>query len=689
MARHPIDKVRNFGIIAHIDAGKTTTTERILYYTGKSHKIGEVHEGEAVMDWMAQERERGITITAAATTCHWKGCQYNIIDTPGHVDFTVEVERSLRVLDGAVVVFDGVAGVEPQSETVWRQADKYKVPRICFINKIDRTGASFQRSFDSILKRLTRNAVMAQLNIGLEGDFEGLIDLVKMQAFIYTNDIGTDIKQEEIPEHLKEQAEEKRTILLEKLAETDEEFMEKFLSGEKLTEEEIVAVMRKAVIANEVVPVFCGTALKNKGVQLLLDAVNAYLPSPLDVPSIKGIHPKTEEPVERHSDDTEPMSALVFKVSNDPFSGTLAFFRVYSGEAKIGTYVLNSSTGEKERLGRVVRLHSNSREDIKDAVHAGEIAAAIGLKNTVTGNTLCDIDKPIILEQIQFPEPVIQIAVEPETKADQEKLSTALQKLAAEDPTFRISHDPETNQTILSGMGELHLDIIVDRMKREFNVNARIGAPQVAYRETIKKTAHAEGKFIKQTGGRGQYGHCWLRIEPNPGKGIEFTSEIKGGIIPQEYLKPIELGGREALEGGVIAGYPGVDVKFTVYDGSYHDVDSSEMAFRAAGDIAIKEAFKKANPVVLEPLMKVVVTTPDEYAGGVIGDLNSRRGQIGGMEDISDTGLKQIEAKVPLSELFGYISHLRSITQGRGQFVMEFAEYAELPKTLAEKIKKG
>jgi len=686
---YPLEKVRNIGIIAHIDAGKTTTSERILYYTGKTYKMGEVHDGEATMDWMEQERERGITITSAATTCFWKGCRINLIDTPGHVDFTAEVERSLRVLDGGVVVFDGVAGVEPQSETVWRQADKYKVPRICFINKLDRMGASFEKSFNSILKRLSKNAVQVQIPIGLEENFKGIIDLIDMKAYIYTNELGTDIKEEEIPEGLRDEAEKKRKYLLEKLAEVNEEVLEKVLSGINPTPDKIRAALRKATINYELIPVLGGSSLKNKGVQLMLDAVNYYLPSPLDKPPAKGVNPKNGEEIERKCSDDEPFSALVFKIANDPFVGNLAYFRVYSGTLKVGSYVMNSTVGEKERMGRVVRMHSNHREDIKDAVYAGEIAAVVGLKSVKTGHTLCDMEKQIILESISFPEPVISVSIEPKTKADQDRLGIAIQRLMDEDPTFKVKTDEETLQTIMSGMGELHLDILVDRMKREFGVEAIVGAPQVAYRETIRKVGEGEGKFIKQTGGHGQYGHCCIRLEPlERGTGIEFASEIKGGIIPQNFIPAIEKGGRETFEGGILAGYPVIDVRFVVYHGSYHEVDSSEIAFKMATSLAIKDAFKKCDPVLLEPIMKVDVIVPEEYTGNVIGDLSSKRGQISGMEEYAE-GLKIIHSKVPIAELFGYVTTLRSITQGRGTATIEFDHYEEVPKFIEEKIITG
>ncbi len=690
--QYPIEKLRNIGIIAHIDAGKTTTTERILFYTGITHKIGEVHEGAATMDWMEQERERGITITSAATTCYWKDHQVNIIDTPGHVDFTVEVERSLRVLDGGVVVFDGKEGVEPQSETVWRQADKYDVPRICFINKIDKEGADFYYSLGTIEERLTPNAVAVQIPIGERGDFAGVVNLMNMKAYTFEGQMGEKVIEGEIPADLVEKAKEWREKMVEKIAETDDALVEKYLNGEEITEQELKDALRREVIAGKIYPVLTGTALRNKGVQLVLDAVVDYLPSPIDVPAIKGFdvndHEK-EVPVE--AKDDAPFAALAFKVATDPFVGQLTFFRVYSGTIKAGSYVLNSTKGEKERIGRILRMHSNHREEI-DELYSGGIGALVGMKNTTTGDTLCDPDKPVLLESITFPEPVIAIAIEPKTKADQEKMGLALRKLAEEDPTFRVKTDEETGQTIISGMGELHLDIIVDRMKREFKVEANIGQPQVAYRETIRQTAEAEGKYIKQSGGRGQYGHCWIRIEPQePGKGFEFESEIKGGAIPQEYIVPIEKGVKDALDNGVVAGYPMVDVKAVVYDGSFHEVDSSEAAFRIAGSMALKEAARRANPVILEPIMKVVVTTPEQFMGDVVGDLNSKRGIIREMND-RGTGasrVKLIDAEVPLSSMFGYVTQLRSMTQGRASSSMEFSHYAEVPKNVADEIASG
>jgi len=693
MAReHSMDHLRNIGIIAHIDAGKTTTTERVLFYTGITHKIGEVHEGAATMDWMEQEQERGITITSAATTCYWKDYQINIIDTPGHVDFTVEVERSLRVLDGGVVVFDGKEGVEPQSETVWRQADKYDVPRICFINKIDKEGADFYYSFNTIGERLTPNAVAVQIPIGERGDFAGVVNLMNMKAYTFEGQMGEIVVEGEIPADHLEKAKEWREKMVEKIAETDDALTEKFLNGEEISEQELKDALRREVIAGKIYPVFTGTALRNKGVQLVLDAVVDYLPSPLDVPAIKATDvDDLEKVMEVLPKDDAPFAALAFKVATDPFVGQVTFFRVYSGTVKAGSYVLNSTKGEKERIGRILRMHANHREEI-DELQAGGIGALVGMKNTTTGDTLCDVDHPVLLESITFPEPVISIAIEPKTKADQEKMGFALRKLAEEDPTFRVRTDEETAQTIISGMGELHLDIIVDRMKREFKVEANIGQPQVAYRETIKIPAQAEGKYIKQSGGRGQYGHCWLKLEPQEaGKGFEFASEIKGGAIPQEFITPIEKGAKDAMDNGVLAGYPMVDIKATVYDGSFHDVDSSEAAFRIAGSMAFKEAARRANPIILEPIMKVVVTTPENFMGDVVGDLNSKRGIIREMND-RGTGasrVKLIDAEVPLSSMFGYVTQLRSMTQGRASSVMEFLHYAEVPKNVAEEIISG
>ena len=680
----PLAKTRNIGIMAHIDAGKTTTTERILFYTGVNHKIGEVHEGAATMDWMAQEQERGITITSAATTCHWNGYRVNIIDTPGHVDFTVEVERSLRVLDGAVAVFSAKDGVQTQSETVWRQATTYQVPRIAFINKMDTIGADFLHAVQTMRDRLHANALAMQLPIGRESTFAGIVDLLTRKAEIYKDDKGTDIEIVDIPEDMKEEVEMYREMICEAAAEADDALMEKYLGGEELSIEEIKAALRKLVIECKIFPVFCGSAYKNKGIQMLLDAVLDYLPSPLDVPAVKGTDPRTEEELERPADDKAPLAALAFKIMADPFVGKLAYFRVYSGEVHQGTYVLNSTKGKKERVGRILQMHANHRKEI-DVAYTGDIAAAVGFKDVTTGDTLCDEANPIILEKMVFPEPVISVAVEPKTKADQEKMGVALQRLAEEDPTFRVHTDPESNQTIISGMGELHLDIIVDRMKREFNVDATVGKPQVAYRETIGKEVEAEGKFIRQTGGHGQYGHCWLRLTPQePGSGFSFENKIVGGVIPKEFIGPVQAGAEAAMEDGVVAGYPMVDIKVTVFDGSYHDVDSSEMAFKVAGSMAFKAGAKKADPVLLEPYMKVEVDVPEQYMGDVIGGLNSRRGRIDGMETVN--GDSRINGFVPLSEMFGYATDLRSTTQGRGTFSMTFDHYEEVPKAISQKI---
>ena len=660
-----LENTRNIGIMAHIDAGKTTTTERILYYTGVNHKIGETHEGSATMDWMAQEQERGITITSAATTCYWAGHRLNIIDTPGHVDFTVEVERSLRVLDGSVTVLCAKGGVEPQSETVWRQADNYKVPRMAYVNKMDIMGANFYRVVDMMKDRLKCNAVPIQLPIGAEDDFKGIIDLVEMKAYIYYDDLGKDIRVEEIPEDMKEKAQEYHDDMVEHVAEMDEELMMKYLDGEELTEEEIKSCIRKSTIANTMVPVTCGTSYKNKGVQKLLDAIIDYMPSPLDVPAIKGVNPDTDEEEDRPSSDEEPFSALAFKIATDPFVGKLAFFRVYSGVINQGDTVLNATKDNRERFGRIVQMHANHRKDLT-TVYSGDIAAAVGLKNTTTGDTLCDEKHPIILESMEFPEPVIQLAIEPKTKAGQEKMGIALAKLAEEDPTFKTWTDEETGQTIIAGMGELHLDIIVDRLLREFKVEANVGAPQVAYKETIKSNADVDYKYKKQSGGSGQYGHVKIRVEPNEsGKGYEFKNAVVGGSIPKEYIPAVDAGIQGAMKAGILAGYEVVDVKVELYDGSYHEVDSSEMAFKIAGSIAFKEALKQANAILMEPVMKVAVIVPDEYTGTVIGDLSSRRGQIQGQE--SRTGTVQVDALVPLSEMFGYTSDLRSNTHGRGQ----------------------
>ncbi len=677
---------RNIGIMAHIDAGKTTTTERILFYTGVTHKIGEVHEGAATMDYMEQEQERGITITSAATTAFWKGHRINIIDTPGHVDFTVEVERSLRVLDGAVAVFSAVDGVQPQSETVWRQADKYNVPRMAFFNKMDRVGADFDMCVNDIKEKLGGNGVPIQLPIGAEDSFEGIIDLVTMKEYLFKDEtMGADYEVTEVRESLLEAAQEAREHMLESIVETDDALMEKYFGGEEITLEEIHRALRKATIGGIVVPVLCGTAFKNKGIQPLLDAVVEYMPSPLDVNEgkVEGIDPKTEEPIQREMGDDAPFSALAFKILTDPFVGRLSFFRVYSGVLNKGSYVLNSTKGKKERMGRLLQMHANKREEL-DIVYSGDIAAAVGLKDTTTGDTLCDEQKPIILEKMEFPDTVIQIAVEPKTKADQEKMGTALAKLAEEDPTFKVTSNQETGQTLISGMGELHLEIIVDRMKREFKVEANVGKPQVAYRETISGSSDVEEKYAKQSGGRGQYGHVKIRVEANPDKGYEFVNEITGGAIPREYIPAVDKGIQEALEAGVVAGYPVQDVKVTLYDGTYHEVDSSEMAFKIAGSMAIKKAMRAANPILLEPIFKVEVTTPEEYMGDVIGDLNSRRGQVSGMTDRNNA--KIINAQVPLAQMFGYATDLRSKTQGRASYSMEFEKYVQVPNNISQQI---
>ena len=681
----PLEKVRNIGIIAHIDAGKTTTTERILYYTGRIHKIGEVHEGAAEMDWMEQEKERGITITSATTTCFWRDHRINIVDTPGHVDFTIEVERSLRVLDGAVTILCSVGGVQPQTETVWRQADKYRVPRIIFVNKMDRIGADFFRVVGEVEEKLGAKPVPVQVPIGAEDEFKGVVDLITMKAIIWEEEtLGAKYHYEEIPEDLVPVAEEWREKMLEALADVDEEIMMKYLEGEEITEDEIKAALRKGTIELQFFPMLCGSAFKNKGVQPLLDAIVDYLPSPLDIPPIKGINPKTGEEEERPASYDAPFAALAFKILTDPYVGQLTFVRVYSGLMESGSYVYNATRDKKERLARILRMHANKREEIP-VLGAGDIAAAVGLRETYTGDTLCDPEHPILLEAMEFPEPVISVAVEPKTKADQEKLSLALQKLAKEDPSFRVSMDHETGQTIISGMGELHLEIIVDRLKREFGVDVNVGKPQVAYRETIKKEVTSEGKFIKQTGGRGQYGHVWLKIEPlEPGKGFEFHETIKGGVVPKEYIPAVEAGVREAMETGVVAGYPMTDIKVTLFDGSYHEVDSSEMAFKIAGSIAFKEGAKKANPVLLEPIMEVEVTTPEEFMGDVIGDLNKRRGRVQGMEARGNAQV--IKALVPLAEMFGYATDLRSMTQGRATYIMRFSHYEEVPPNVAEQI---
>ncbi|WP_302166287.1 elongation factor G [Mitsuokella multacida] len=685
MAReYSLEKTRNIGIMAHIDAGKTTTTERILFYTGVNHKIGEVHDGAATMDWMVQEQERGITITSAATTCHWKNHRINIIDTPGHVDFTVEVERSLRVLDGAVAVLTARGGVEPQTETVWRQAENYNVPRMAYVNKMDITGADFFNVIKMMKERLNANAVAIQLPIGAEDDFKGIIDLVKMEAIVYEDDLGKVEDEVAIPDDMKDQAEEYREILLEALSELDDDFMEKYLGGEEITEDEIKAVIRKGTVACKLCPVTCGTSYRNKGVQPLLDAIVDYMPAPTDIPPIAGVNPETGEEDHRPASDEAPFSALAFKIMTDPYVGKLAFFRVYSGILDGGSYVYNSTKGKKERIGRILQMHANHRKEI-ERVYSGDIAAAVGLKDTTTGDTLCDEEHPIILESMVFPDPVISVAVEPSTKNDQEKMGVALQKLAEEDPTFRVRTDQETGQTIISGMGELHLQIIVDRMLREFKVDCKVGEPQVAYRETIRKSVEAEGKFVRQSGGHGQYGHCWLKLEPQePGEGFAFENKVVGGAIPKEFIKPIEDGVKQAMEAGVVAGYPMVDIKATVFDGSFHEVDSSEAAFKVAGSMAFRNGAEKANPVLLEPYVKVEVTVPEEYMGDVIGDLNSRRGRIDGME--ARNGSQVITGFVPLSEMFGYSTDLRSKTQGRGNYSMEVAYYDEVPKNIADKI---
>ncbi len=681
---YSLENTRNIGIMAHIDAGKTTTTERILFYTGKTHKIGETHDGAATMDWMAQEQERGITITSAATTCFWRGNRVNIIDTPGHVDFTVEVERSLRVLDGSVTVLCAKGGVEPQSETVWRQADAYGVPRMAYVNKMDIMGANFYRVLQMMKDRLHANAVAVQLPIGAEADFKGIVDLVEMNADVYYDEMGKDMRVEEIPADMKEKAEEYRTILLESVAETDEALFEKYCSGEEITTEELRTAIRAATIANKMVPVCCGTSYRNKGVQKLLDNIIDYMPSPLDIPAIKGVNPDTEEEEERKASDTEPFSALAFKIMTDPFVGKLCFFRVYSGTITAGESALNSVKDTRERFGRLLQMHANERKDI-DCCYAGDIAAVVGMKNTTTGDTLCDEDHPIILESMVFPEPVIRVAIEPKTKAGQEKMGIALAKLAEEDPTFKTYTDDETGQTIIAGMGELHLEIIVDRLLREFKVEANVGKPQVSYKETIRKSADVDQKYARQSGGKGQYGHVKIILEPNePGKGYEFINKVVGGAIPKEYIPAVDAGIQGAMQTGVLAGYNVVDVKVTLYDGSYHEVDSSEMAFKIAGSMAFKEAMRKASPVLTEPIMKVTVVTPDDYMGDVIGDLNSRRGEIQSMEPVA--GAQQINAMVPLAEMFGYATELRSRTQGRGQYSMEPSHFKEVPKSIQEGI---
>ncbi|HZJ57239.1 MAG TPA: elongation factor G [Clostridia bacterium] len=679
-----LENTRNIGIMAHIDAGKTTTSERILFYTGRVHKMGETHEGSATMDWMAQEQERGITITSAATTAQWKGYRINIIDTPGHVDFTVEVERSLRVLDGSVAIFCAKGGVEPQSETVWRQADKYRVPRIAYINKMDIIGADYFNVVEMMKERLGANAVPLQIPIGKEDYFKGIIDLVERRAIYYTDDLGTHSEETDIPEDMADLVQEYRDILIEAVAENDEDLMMKYLEGEELTPDEIKAGIRKATVSVDMIPVLCGSSYKNKGVQPLLDAVIEYMPSPLEVAAIKGTIPGTDEETERHSSDEEPFSALAFKIMTDPFVGKLAFFRVYSGTLKSGSYVYNSTKGKRERIGRILLMHANHREEV-DEVYSGDIAAAIGLRDTTTGDTLCLEVEPVILESMEFPDPVIQVAIEPKTKVGQDKMGVALQKLAEEDPTFRTYTDGETGQTIIAGMGELHLEIIVDRLLREFKVEANVGKPQVAYRETIRKAVKSEGRFVRQSGGRGQYGHVWLEVEPlEAGSGYEFVNKIVGGVVPREYVAPVDQGIQDAMASGILGGYPVVDIKATLYDGSYHEVDSSEMAFKIAGSIAFKDAMRKANPVLMEPTMKVEVTVPEEYMGDVMGDINSRRGRIEGME--AKSGVQVITSYVPLSEMFGYATDLRSKSQGRGVYTMHLSHYEEVPKSIAEKI---
>ena len=685
MAREfSLENTRNIGIMAHVDAGKTTTTERVLYYTGKIHKIGETHEGASQMDWMEQEQERGITITSAATTAQWKGHRVNIIDTPGHVDFTIEVQRSLRVLDGAVTVLDSQSGVEPQTETVWRQATEYRVPRIVFCNKMDKIGADFLYSVSTLHDRLQANAHPIQLPIGAEDDFTGIIDLVKMKAEIYTNDLGTEIQETEIPAEYQEQAEEWHEKLVEAVADTDEDLMMKFLEGEEITEEELKAGIRNATLAVDFYPVLCGSAFKNKGVQLMLDAVIDYLPAPTDVPAIKGFDPKTDEETERPADDSAPFSSLAFKVMTDPFVGRLTFFRVYSGVLNSGSYVLNASKGKRERIGRILQMHANTRKEI-ETVYSGDIAAAVGLKDTTTGDTLCDEKAPVILESIEFPDPVIEVAVEPKSKADQDKMGVALQKLAEEDPSFRVETNVETGETVIAGMGELHLDVLVDRMRREFKVDANVGAPQVSYRETFRSATNAEGKFVRQSGGKGQYGHVWIEFTPNEeGAGFEFENAIVGGVVPREYIPAVEKGLEDAMANGVLAGYPLVDIKAKLYDGSYHDVDSNETAFRVAASMALRAAAKKANPSILEPMMKVTITVPEDYLGDVMGHVTARRGRVEGMEAHGNSQI--VNAIVPLAEMFGYATTLRSSTQGRGTFMMVFDHYEDVPKSVQEEI---
>ena len=685
MAREfSLENTRNIGIMAHVDAGKTTTTERVLYYTGKIHKIGETHEGASQMDWMEQEQERGITITSAATTAQWKGHRVNIIDTPGHVDFTIEVQRSLRVLDGAVTVLDSQSGVEPQTETVWRQATEYRVPRIVFCNKMDKIGADFLYSVSTLHDRLQANAHPIQLPIGAEDDFTGIIDLVKMKAEIYTNDLGTEIQETEIPEEYKEQAEEWREKLVEAVADTDEDLMMKFLEGEVITDEELKAGIRNATLSVDFYPVLCGSAFKNKGVQLMLDAVIDYLPAPTDVKAIQGFNPKTDEETERPADDSAPFSSLAFKVMTDPFVGRLTFFRVYSGVLNSGSYVLNASKGKRERIGRILQMHANTRKEI-ETVYSGDIAAAVGLKDTTTGDTLCAEDAPVILESIEFPDPVIEVAVEPKSKADQDKMGVALQKLAEEDPSFRVETNVETGETVIAGMGELHLDVLVDRMRREFKVDANVGAPQVSYRETFRSATNAEGKFVRQSGGKGQYGHVWIEFTPNEeGAGFEFENAIVGGVVPREYIPAVEKGLEDAMANGVLAGYPLVDIKAKLYDGSYHDVDSNETAFRVAASMALRAAAKKANPSILEPMMKVTITVPEDYLGDVMGHVTARRGRVEGMEAHGNAQI--VNAIVPLAEMFGYATTLRSSTQGRGTFMMVFDHYEDVPKSVQEEI---
>lgn len=691
--KHPIEKTRNIGLIAHIDAGKTTVTERMLFYTGISHKIGEVHEGEAIMDWMDQEKERGITITSAATTCRWSPEEVddevwiNIIDTPGHIDFTVEVQRSLRILDGAVIIFDGVAGVEPQSETVWHQADEFEMPRICFINKLDRTGASFPRSYQSIKERLTKKAIPVQLPIGQEDNFEGVVDLINLKAYYFEGERGEKVIEKEIPEELQDEAEQAHEELVERIVEEHDELLEKFLSEEEISVKELRSGLRQGVLDYDIVPVFCGSALKNKGIQPLLDAVYYYLPTPVDLPPVEGLDPDSEETIIRAPEDDAPFSALLFKVASDPYMGTLNYFRVYSGTLEKGSYVLNTRTGDKERIGRILRMHSDSREEL-DAIHAGQIAATVGLKNTQTGDTLCDTDHPIILENIEFPQPVISTRIEPKSQADQDKLSKGLKRLSTEDPTFKVSRDKETGETIIRGMGELHLEVIIDRLQREFGVEANIGRPQVAYKETITQSTEARGQYIRQSGGRGQYGDVEVRLEPRErGEGFEFIDEIRGGVVPQEFIPAVEKGINAVMEEGVIAGYPVVDVAITLFDGSFHEVDSSESAFKIAGRTAFQKGVRQAAPILLEPIMSVEVVIPEDFLGDVMGDLSSRRGRV--VQTTNRHEMKLIDAEVPLSEMFGYATSLRSLTKGRGNFTMEFKEYRPVPDDIAQEIMEG